>query len=388
MIFINPFSEIFNFLTQFIVYMNQRSPTLLILRVRAFKKDIILPQRIDFVYPVLISSNVYNIKFFDIQPRRAFGYYLGYLIAFILSIPKLIFMDYDFVFIENPYLSFFAPFISIRRKKILVEFVDYYPSNLLRLYKEKHFRYTIAILISRTFHLFYTKIITESITTKKTLESLGVPAEKLEIIPVAIDTEKFVYNLSSRKKIRMKYSLNENYILGYLGKLVEYYNLSILPKIISKLNSDKELNHIKFSLLIIGDGPFKKTLEEEVVDLRLYNVTFTGNIPYNQINEYYSSMDLFIFPLDSLAIKVGEVLSMGLPIVVPRGMPEDWIIDKNNGIIAKNQTVDAFVEAIKEYLNLDDTLKKEIASNGRKFAKSNLERKKITFKYIKILNTL
>ena len=368
--------------------MNQRSPTLLILRVRAFKKDIILPQRIDFVYPVLISSNVYNIKFFDIQPRRAFGYYLGYLIAFILSIPKLIFMDYDFVFIENPYLSFFAPFISIRRKKILVEFVDYYPSNLLRLYKEKHFRYTIAILISRTFHLFYTKIITESITTKKTLESLGVPAEKLEIIPVAIDTEKFVYNLSSRKKIRMKYSLNENYILGYLGKLVEYYNLSILPKIISKLNSDKELNHIKFSLLIIGDGPFKKTLEEEVVDLRLYNVTFTGNIPYNQINEYYSSMDLFIFPLDSLAIKVGEVLSMGLPIVVPRGMPEDWIIDKNNGIIAKNQTVDAFVEAIKEYLNLDDTLKKEIASNGRKFAKSNLERKKITFKYIKILNTL
>ena len=109
--------------------MDKFLPTLLILRVRAFKKEIILPQRIDFVYPSLESFNVYNIKIFDIQPFREFGYYLGYLIAFLLSIPKLLFLKYDYVFIENPYLSFFAPIIRMRRKKLLVEFVDYYPSN-------------------------------------------------------------------------------------------------------------------------------------------------------------------------------------------------------------------------------------------------------------------
>ena len=97
--------------------MDHRSPILLILRVRAFKKEIVFPQRIDFIIPVLKASNVYNINFFDIKPHRVLGYYLGYLIAFILAIPKLIFMNYDFVLIENPYLSFFAPFISIRKKK-------------------------------------------------------------------------------------------------------------------------------------------------------------------------------------------------------------------------------------------------------------------------------
>ena len=62
--------------------------------------------------------------------------------------------------------------------------------------------------------------------------------------------------------------------------------------------------------------------------------------------------------------------------------------NKKNGIIAKNMTSDAFVEAIKDYLKLDDTLKKKITKSGRNFAKNNLDRKKITLAYIKLFNNL
>ncbi|MHA2103010.1 MAG: glycosyltransferase [Candidatus Hodarchaeales archaeon] len=368
--------------------MSESTPVLLILRVRAYKKEIILPQRIDFVYPILNSYNIYNIKFFDIQPYRPLGYYLGYLLAFILSIPKLIFVQYDYVFIENPYLSFFAPIITFRRKKLIVEFVDYYPANLRRLHRQRRFRYFIAILIAKFFHRFYSKILTESLTTKKTLTLLGIPDKKLKIVPVAIDTKKFTLNKKSREKIRFDYDIGDSFVLGYLGKLVDYYNLSILPEIVYTLNKDQDLKNIKFKLMIIGDGPYKAPLENKVIQLKLKNVIFTGAIQYELIEHYYSGLDLFIFPLDSIAIKIGEVLSMGIPIVVQKGMAEDWITDKKNGLIVNGKNADDFVQGIKKFINLDDDSKSQMRRSERNFAINNLDKQRIAKKYLQILTSL
>ena len=46
-------------------------------------------------------------------------------------------------------------------------------------------------------------------------------------------------------------------------------------------------------------------------------------------------MDVFVFPLNSLAIKIGELLSIGGPIlIVTKGMAEDWIQDGDNGLVS------------------------------------------------------
>ena len=161
----------------------------------------------------------------------------------------------------------------------------------------------------------------------------------------------------SRVKMRSKLNLNDNFVLGYLGKLVDYYNLSILPEIIKNLNEDPTLKDFKFSLIIMGDGPYKSQLEKIISQLNVKNVVFTGSISYETIEDYYSSLDLFIFPLDSIAIKLGEVLSMGIPIVVQKGMAEDWIKNEENGLISENKFTIGFVEAIKRFCLLENETK-------------------------------
>ena len=136
--------------------------TILIIRVRAWNKEVILPQRIDFVIN-LLKKNV-NVKFFDIQPERKLGYYLGYLFSFLFSYPRLLFLSCDTIILENPYLVIFSPLFKIRRKKIIAEYVDYYPANLHRLQNERFFRYQIAKIVCRIFHHLVDIITTESKT--------------------------------------------------------------------------------------------------------------------------------------------------------------------------------------------------------------------------------
>ena len=72
--------------------MVQKHPTtILIIRVRAFRREVILPQRLDFILPYWKSNRSLNLKFIDIQPYRRLGYYFGYLFGFLAVIPEIIF---------------------------------------------------------------------------------------------------------------------------------------------------------------------------------------------------------------------------------------------------------------------------------------------------------
>lgn len=367
--------------------MHQRHlTTILIVRVRAFNREVILPQRFDFVLPYWRSNGSLNLKFIDIQPYRKLGYYLGYLFAFLAVIPKIIFYQFNYLFLENPYLTFFSPFAWFRGKKILAEFVDYYPANLQRLYSQRRFRYFIAIIICRFFHHFVHFITSESITAQQTLIHLHIPKKKIFIVPVGIDTSSMHYDDNLRRKIRSQFHFSDNFlVIGYLGKIVDYYYLDLIPKTISVLiESFTELKS-RICLLIIGDGPYLNELKELCTKLNLERVVFVGPIPHSEIHGYYAAMDLFFFPLNALAIKIGELLSMGIPILVPHGMAQDWITHEVTGIVATKATSFAFKEALIHFLKMDQEKKLTMQKNAIHFAQDNLQVKKVANKYLKII---
>ena len=367
--------------------MVQKHPTtILIIRVRAFRREVILPQRLDFILPYWKSNRSLNLKFIDIQPYRRLGYYLGYLFAFLAVIPEIIFKEFDFLFLENPYLTFFSPFAWFRRKKVLAEFVDYYPANLQRLYLQRSFRYFMAILICRFFHHFVRFITLESITAQQTLIRLHIPKNKIYIVPVGIDTSSMFYDEDLRKKMRNKLNFSNNAIvIGYLGKIVDYYHLDLIPRSISTLLASSPALKTRLSLLIIGDGPYLNKLKELCANLGLTRVVFVGPVPHTEIHGYYAAMDLFFFPLNALAIKIGELLAMGIPILVPRGMAEDWITHDSTGIVATQSTPSAFKEALLHYLEMDQEKKHTISQNATTFANNYLQVKKVANRYLEII---
>ena len=352
----------------------------LVVRVRAWNKENILPQRLDFVIP-LLKKNV-KIKFFDIQPERKLGYYLGYLFSFLSAYPKMLFSSCDSIILENPYLVIFSPIFKLRGKKILAEYVDYYPANLYRLKNERFFRYQVAKIVCRIFHNFVDRITTESETGQRTLTHWGVSDKKISILPVGINTQNMRFSEYERQRLRTKYSIpDSSIVIGYLGKMVKFYFLDSILRAVTQLKASND----QIRLIFVGSGPYKANLEELSKKLQL-QVIFTGNIPHDEVFAYYSLMDIFIFPLNSLAIKIGEILSINGPLlIVTKGMAEDWIIDGVNGIVANDSSPSAIKDTLTRVLQMSFEEKREIIEKQRVFALENLDRKIVARKYLELL---
>lgn len=73
-----------------------------------------------------------------------------------------------------------------------------------------------------------------------------------------------------------------------------------------------------FELIMIGDGSERKKLEALVKKYGLDdNITFTGKLSYDEVNNYYDWADLFLFPSlrDTSGNVVLESMSHGTPVI-------------------------------------------------------------------------
>lgn len=144
--------------------------------------------------------------------------------------------------------------------------------------------------------------------------------ERANLILNGIDVERFKFNAKNRDKIRKKYGINKNFVIGHAGHLVDVKNqrflIELLPEIIKK--------RPEAVLLLLGEGPDRQMLEETVCKLQLQdNVIFTGNV--SNVYDYLSAMDVFAFPslYEGMPLSVIEVQANGLPCILSTGVPED-----------------------------------------------------------------
>lgn len=143
------------------------------------------------------------------------------------------------------------------------------------------------------------------------------------VIKNALDIDKFLYNTEARKKIREQYELGNSFVIGHVGRYEdEYKNQEFVVDIFSELRS-----LIKNSkLILVGDGPRRKNIEQLVKDKDLSkHVIFTGNV--ENVNEYLSAMDFFVFPskYEGLSQVVVEAQCSGL-----RGIMTDTLAEEMN----------------------------------------------------------
>ena len=105
----------------------------------------------------------------------------------------------------------------------------------------------------------------------------------IRVIPTGIDLSKFEYRYSEeeKKEFKKELGINENsFILGSLGRIAEEKNFS------ESLEIFKEVLRFKPNIyyIIVGDGPYKKSLEEEAMNLgRRDKIIFTGMVEPNAI---------------------------------------------------------------------------------------------------------
>jgi glycosyltransferase involved in cell wall biosynthesis len=201
------------------------------------------------------------------------------------------------------------------------------------------------------------KIIVPSKYLKNIVKTWGVEENKIKVIynaftPITI-SEK-------RKDLRKKFNIDK-FTIFTIGRLVPWKGFSLLIDILKDFPD--------LELIIAGDGPDRKKLEEKVKKLELdKRVRFTGKIKHKEVYEYKKACDLFILNTgyEGFSHNLLEALYIGIPIITTKvgGNPE-LIKDNFNGLLVSYNNKKEITEAIKKIIN-NNALAIELANNGKK----------------------
>jgi len=142
--------------------------------------------------------------------------------------------------------------------------------------------------------------------------------------------------------------------LLYVGRLTRKKGVEYL---ISAMRSVKDVD-----LLIVGDGPDRRRLEEMAAGLR---VKFIGMVSPEKVYDYLEQAKILILPslYEGLPNVILEAMSVGVPVIATRvgGVP-DVIKDAETGLLVEPGRVKELAISIKKLIK-DDDLRRKMSKN-------------------------
>ncbi len=143
----------------------------------------------------------------------------------------------------------------------------------------------------------------------------------------AIDTDKFSFNVASRKRIRVEFGASDDTtVVGHVGSVYKIKNQKFLVEIFSDmLKSDGNM-----LLLLVGELFDDEPVKKRAVELNIADkVVFTG--PRGDIDSLYSAMDIMIFPSlhEGLPLAVLEAQAAKLPCLISDSVTKEVKFNDN-----------------------------------------------------------
>ena len=150
---------------------------------------------------------------------------------------------------------------------------------------------------------------------------------KVNIIPNAIDVEKYKLTPSIRYDVRKEIGIQDDeFVIGMIGRLSEEKNTQYAINVFNRFFKEKD----NYKLMIVGDGVLREKLEKQVYDCGLSEkILFLGQ--RSDAWRLYQSFDLFLLPskYEGFPISAVEALSAGLPVILSENITKDVSFGKN-----------------------------------------------------------
>lgn len=144
---------------------------------------------------------------------------------------------------------------------------------------------------------------------KTDIVSRGIAADKVTIIPNAIDLDKFKVNPVKDVRLIDELGLGHAKVLGFIGSFFSFEGLSLLLKALPMILR----NHPEVKVLLVGGGEQDENLRRQIDKTNLgEHVIMTGRVPYSEVDRYYSLVDLFVYP--RLSMRLTELVTPLKPL--------------------------------------------------------------------------
>lgn len=140
------------------------------------------------------------------------------------------------------------------------------------------------------------------------LEMRKIPASKLYHVPNGVDVARFAPR-ERDKALAAELGLNGAPILGFIGTLFPWEGVPWLVRAAAELHRVGP----PFKLLIVGDGAQRSDVCNAIQETESAGyISFLGRVPNDQVERYYSLMDLLVYP--RLSVRITEMVTPLKPL--------------------------------------------------------------------------
>ncbi len=187
---------------------------------------------------------------------------------------------------------------------------------------------------------------------------LGVPVDKLDIVPNGIRSEKFAFEFpeEERAQFRARYAPPDAPLVFFVGRMVREKGVQVLLQAFLAVKA-----RYPNARLVIAGGGYRAHLEQFVRFARLEDsVIFTGFIPDDELMKLYRVVDVAVYPslYEPFGIVALEAMAVGVPVVVSdAGGLKEVVWHEQTGIVTWAGNPDSLAWGILRVLDDPESAK-------------------------------
>ncbi|WP_406944932.1 glycosyltransferase [Halobacillus sp. SY10] len=228
--------------------------------------------------------------------------------------------------------------------------------------------------IYRNVFKYATVITANSNYTASVLKKYGCPENKIEILPMGIETKNFEFKPRKLKGTQIN--------ITSVGRMVEKkgyeYGIKAMKQVV------KQFPEVHYT--IAGDGPLRAELEELITENNLdENITLLGNVTHENIKAILNDTHIFLFPSvtagngdeEGQGVVLLEAQASGIPIISTfhDGIPES-VIEGESAFLAPERDEFYLANKIEKCIDLNESWIR-MGEAGRKHVENKFEMNKL-----------
>jgi hypothetical protein len=182
-----------------------------------------------------------------------------------------------------------------------------------------------------------------------------------EVIPNAIDVQKFIYSPQLSKDLRKELNLENKFVIGHVGRFDYQKNHDFLLKVFAEVINEREDAH----LVLIGKGELEEVIKKQANQLGILDkISFLGES--SNVNKLINVFDVGVFPslFEGFSIAMVEMQVNGLPLVVSDNVPSEINLTDNIRFLSLDETVKYWCKTILETKGRDTGAVDKIIAKG------------------------
>jgi glycosyltransferase involved in cell wall biosynthesis len=240
-------------------------------------------------------------------------------------------------------------------------------------------------LLANTIYRHARMVVPVTAMMEREMLELGLPPEKLALIPNGVDLAGLVENPPD---LREELGLQNKFVVVYAGLLGVMQGVEIL------IDVARELVDSDIHFLIVGDGVRRPLIERLLSESRLQNVTLIPPQPREEIPRYLQTADVCLALLandglmDAVPTKMLEAWAYRRPVIITSTGDGAAVLQRcGGGLAVPPGDPKALAEAIL-YLKAHPDERQGMGENGRRCIEEELNREKLARKMEHVLRSV